>query len=292
MTTPERTFTVDTNEYPFESHWFEQNGTYMHYLDEGEGIPVVLCHGNPTWSFLYRNIIKSLSGECRCIAPDLPGFGYSQHPPGYGYTPQEHAEWLDALLIGHLKLDKFILVVQDWGGPTGLTIATRYPDRIAGLVISSTWVWKASTIGYLFSKLMGNSLSKQLILKKNFFAKNLVQAMLPKDTAPAITGAYTAPFPTPASRMGTAEFPRQITAASAWLAELETKLPPLKEKPVEFVFGLKDLLTRAADIKRWLSHFPNAGVQKIPHAGHYTQEDCPDNYVIAVRKILARIDHP
>ena len=88
---PNRPFQVDADAYPFQSHWFERQGSAMHYVDEGEGIPVVMCHGNPTWSYLYRNIIKALRGQCRCIAYDLPGFGMSEHPSGYAYTPQEHA---------------------------------------------------------------------------------------------------------------------------------------------------------------------------------------------------------
>ena len=81
----QKKFEVDSGEYPFTSRWFERQGTAMHYIDEGQGIPVVMCHGNPTWSYLYRNIIKSLSPHFRCIAADYPGFGYSGHPSGYGY---------------------------------------------------------------------------------------------------------------------------------------------------------------------------------------------------------------
>lgn len=285
---PQRQFEVDSHEYPFESHWFERDGSHMHYIDEGEGIPVVMCHGNPTWSFLYRKIIKQLSGECRCIAYDLPGFGFSEHPSGYGYTPQEHVEWVQALLIDHLKLDKFIIVVQDWGGPIGLSVATNNPDRVIGTVISSTWAWETNTFGKVFSTIMGSSLGKSMILRKNLFAKNIVPSLLTAEdkSNPAIINGYVAPFPTPQSRMGTAVFPKQITAAKPWLIELEARLVTLKDKPIEFVFGLKDLLTKPADMQKWLSHFPDANVQKIPEANHYTQEDCPENYVIAVRRIL------
>lgn len=260
----------------------------MHYVDEGEGVPVVMCHGNPTWSFLYRNIIKGLSGECRCIAYDLPGFGFSDHPEAYGYTPQEQAEWIEALLIDHLKLEKFVIVVQDWGGPTGLSAATRYPDRVIGAVISSTWAWKARGIATVFSYLLGNPIGKWLILNRNLFAKTIVPQVLNEkaNNNPAITGAYVAPFPTPVSRMGTAVFPKQITAARLWLEDLEARLCYLKEKHIEFVFGLKDLGTRPADIQKWLSHFPDAGVQKIASANHFTQEDCPESYVKAIRRIL------
>jgi haloalkane dehalogenase len=130
---PNRSFTVDPAEYPFTSHWFEHKGSWMHYVDEGQGIPVVMCHGNPTWSYLYRHIIKKLSPQFRCIAYDLPGFGFSGHPAGYRYTPMEHAEWVEALLLEHLKLDKFIIIGQDWGGPISMQVATRNPDKILGL---------------------------------------------------------------------------------------------------------------------------------------------------------------
>ena len=112
----QRPFIVDKEEYPFKSHWYERNGVSMHYVDEGEGIPIVLTHGNPDWSFLNRNIIKDMSKEARVIAYDLPGFGFSDTPADFGFTPQEHSQWIESLIFEHLKLDKFIMVVQDWGG--------------------------------------------------------------------------------------------------------------------------------------------------------------------------------
>ena len=284
----QRPFTVDVGEYPFDSRWFERNGSAMHYVDEGKGIPVVMCHGNPTWSYLYRNIIKALSPDCRCIAYDLPGFGFSEHPAGYGYTPQEHAEWVEALLFEHLKLDKFILVAQDWGGPISLSIVTRCPDKVLGMVISTTWAWAPSRTYRIFSALMGSRLGQYLILQHNFFATTMLSMLLGKKTK-SMLKAYADPFPTPASRMGTAVFPRQIVAATPWLEQIESRLHTLAGKPVEFVFGLKDIGTRPADMAKWLSHFPDAGVQKIAQANHFTQEDCPENYVIAVKKILAKV---
>jgi haloalkane dehalogenase len=282
-----RPFAVDAAAYPFEDRWFTRNGSSMHYVDEGQGMAVVMCHGNPTWSYLYRNIIKALSPHCRCIAYDLPGFGFSDHPPGYSYKPQEHAEWVEALLFEHLKLERFVIVVQDWGGPIGLSIATRYPEKVAGVVISSTWAWAPSKIGRIFSGLMGSRLGQYLILQRNFFATTLVAMMMGKSVTNADLKAYADPFPTPASRLGPAIFPVQIVAATPWLVEIEQRLGSLAGKPVEFVFGLKDLGTRPADMAMWLKHFPNAGVQRFPSANHFTQEDCPDAYVTAVKRILA-----
>lgn len=285
----DRSFAIDASEYPFESRWFERGGAAMHYIDEGQGVPVVMCHGNPTWSYLYRHVIKALSGSCRCIAYDLPGFGFSDHPVGYGYTPQEHTQWVEALLFEHLKLERCVLVMQDWGGPIGLSIATRYPERVLGVVISSTWAWKLAMVGRVFSALMGSRLGQYLILQRNFFAATLVPMLMHTKPTAVTRKAYTSPFPTPASRQGAAVFPVQIVAATDWLEETRARLHTLASKPVEFVFGLKDLGTRKSDIEMWLSHFPDAGVQRVANAGHYTQEDCPDNYVIAVKRILAKL---
>lgn len=284
----QRKFAVDADEYPFQSRWFERKGSVMHYIDEGQGLPVVMCHGNPTWSYLYRHIVKAMSPHCRCIAYDLPGFGFSDHPAGYSYKPQEHAEWVEALLFEHLKLDRFILVVQDWGGPIGLSIATRHPDKVAGVVISSTWAWKTNWIGKVFSTLMGSSLGQYLILQRNFFATTLVSMMLGRKASAATLKAYVDPFPTPESRKGPAIFPVQIVAATPWLEQIEARLHVLAGKPAEFVFGLKDMLSTPKEIGKWLAHFPNAGVQKIPGANHFTQEDCPQNYVIAIQRIMAK----
>src|SRR3989449_2616410 len=126
-----RKFEVDPAEYPFADRWLERGGSALHYVDEGSGPPVLMLHGNPTWSFLYRNIIKQLGGAVRSIAPDYPGFGLSDHPPGYGYTPQEHAEWIHAL-IDDTGLKRVVLVLQDWGGPIGLSIAGERPGDVAG----------------------------------------------------------------------------------------------------------------------------------------------------------------
>ena len=217
---PHRKSSVDASEYPFASHWFERNGCALHYVDEGgdaaDKIVVVMCHGNPTWSYRYRHIIKKLSAQFRYIAADYPGFGFSARPAGYGYPPQEHVQWMEALLFEHLKLDRFIIVGQDWGGPISMIIATSRPDKILGCVISSTWAWKANWIGKTFSALMGSGLGQYLILKRNFFATTIIAMMLGKTASATTLKAYADPFPTPGSRKGPAVFPVQIVAVTPW----------------------------------------------------------------------------
>lgn len=289
----QRPFIVDKAEYPFKSNWFEKEGISMHYIDEGEGVPIVLTHGNPDWSFLNRNIIKELSKEARVIAYDLPGFGFSDTPKNFGFTPQEHVEWISALLFDHLKLDKFMIVVQDWGGPTGLSVATSNPDKVIGVVISNTWAWKAEGKLEGFSMQMSSKEMENKILEENFFVTGIMRGSINKKSSSnkAIMDAYEMPFPTKESRIGTAVFPQQITIATDWLVDLESKLHTLKDKQVEFIFGLKDVAVASQDIQdKWRSIFPNAPVQLLSDAGHFTQEDSPKSFVFSLRRILKNMN--
>ncbi len=289
----QRPFIVDKKEYPFESNWFERDEVSMHYIDEGEGIPVLLCHGNPDWSFLYRDIIKELSGECRLIAYDLPGFGFSETPDGYNFTPQEHAEWISALVNEHLKLDKYIIVVGDWGGPTGLSVATNHPEKILGAVITNTWAWKAEGMLNTFSILNKTPIMHRLNTNRNYFVESLMIDGMNESVKnnEAILNAYRLALPTAKSRIGVAEFPKQITIAESWLEKLESRLPSLSDKPIELIFGLKDFALGTDEIQeKWLSYYPNANVQKLPDAGHFTQEDSPESFVFSLRRMMKDLD--
>ncbi|UCG24253.1 MAG: alpha/beta fold hydrolase [Chloroflexota bacterium] len=288
---PERPFTVSDSEYPFDSHWFERDGAFMHYIDEGKGVPVIMLHGNPTWSFLYRNVIKRLDGSCRSIAVDYPGFGMSQHPPNYGYTPQEHAAWVNAL-IDYLSLERFVLVGQDWGGPIGLSIAVQRPGDVAGLVLGNTFAWRSKSLTfYLFATIAGGPIGKYLILRRNFFADRLMSSALTRSESksPDILKAYTEPFPTPESRMGTYVFPRALKRSDELFDAINAGLGKLDSKPVELLMGTQDTLLASDEvIDRWLSIFPDAGLERVEDAGHYFQEDRPDRVAAAIRRLLVR----
>ncbi len=290
---PQRPFSVSDSEYPFDSHWFERDGAAMHYIDEGEGVPVIMFHGNPTWSFLYRNVIKRLEGSCRAIAVDYPGFGMSQHPPNYGYTPQEHAEWVKAL-IDHLSLERFVLMVQDWGGPIGLSIAVERPDDVAGLIIGNTLLWRIDTmIARIFAAVAGGPIGKYLILRHNFFAKRLMPTGItrPESKTPEILKAYTDPFPTPESRMGTYIFPWALSHSDEWLDSIDARLKPLAGKPVELVMGMKDRgLASEEIIAGWQDRFPEATLDRVEDAGHFFQEDRPDRAAAAVQRLLGQLE--
>lgn len=294
-TIPARAFAVDPQEYPFTSHWFSRNGSLLHYVDEGTGTPVLLLHGNPTWSYLYRHVIKALRNDARCVAPDYPGFGFSDHPPGYGYTPLEHAQWVNAL-IDHLGLKNIILVCQDWGGPIGLSVATQRPQDFSGLVILNTWCWRPDTPSKFFSLLMGGRFpGRYLQLKRNYFATKVVPSCIfhKEKITPTLRNAYADPFPTEASRIGTWVLPGEIRRSADWLAEIESRLAVLRDKPVAMVWAMKDpAFGKPRYLDRWRRYFPSAEVERLDDASHYLQEDRPDRIVAAIRKAVLKISAP
>jgi haloalkane dehalogenase len=278
-------FTPDPQLYPFQSRWYESSVGPVHYIDEGTGPVLLLMHGNPDWSFLYRNIVIALRGEFRCVAPDYPGFGLSIHPDGYGYTPAEHAEVIGEL-VDHLGLDDMVVMGQDWGGPIGMEIASRRPERVRGLVMGNTWFWPAfDRPTKLFSTVMGSRPLQWLILNRNFFVSPLMKRSLQSSPGAAEFAHYTDVVPTPESRRGIAVFPQQILDAAPWLAELETRVSEtLRDKEVLLTFGRKDpALASDAFIERWRREFPDATYVDLPNAGHYIQEDAPDEIVEAIR---------
>jgi len=167
-------FTPSREVFPFESRWFEADGIRMYYVDEGTGRPILMCHGNPTWSFLYRKVILALRGRFRCVAVDYPGFGLSDRPERYGFTPAEHAE-LVGKLVDHLQVDGFIVMGQDWGGPIGTWVAAERADRLHGLVFMNTWFWPADRpLLQIFSRVMSSPPLQWAILKRNLFVEAIV----------------------------------------------------------------------------------------------------------------------
>jgi haloalkane dehalogenase len=270
--------------YPFESHYADVAGSRVHYIDEGNGPPLLLLHGNPTWSFLYREIVKGLRDRYRCIAVDHPGFGLSSPPPGYRYTPAEHAEVLEQL-VERLDLSDVTMMVQDWGGPIGFAVATRHPERFTAFVIGNTWAWPKGDPGtQLFSRLLGGAIGRRLILNRNLFVERLLPAGVRRGTLPeAVMNAYRGPFPTPASRRPTAVFPREILASRPFLAEIERRLARLRDRPALIVWPTKDVAFGDRERRRWEELFADHRTVLLEGAGHYIQEDAADEIVTAIQ---------
>jgi haloalkane dehalogenase len=291
LDTPQRPFAVSQSEYPFGDHWFSYRDGHVHYVDEGQGPVVVLLHGNPTWSYLYRNVIKELRSECRLIAPDYPGFGFSKAPTDFRFTPPEHAEAI-AAFIAHLAVPDFVLVAQDWGGPIGLSYAVEHRRKLRGLVVMNSWAWEASVPQKLFSLVMGGwPLGYWLQTRRNFFARVIVpNGIFHKEKlTPALREAYQQPFPTCRSRIPTWIFPRHIRKSRNWLISLEARLSVLADLPAQIVWGRQDEPGfRPAEMHRWQRHFPLHETEVLDDASHFVQEDRPDRLVAAIRRILER----
>ncbi len=271
-------FTPDPTLYPFESRWFESSVGRVHYLDEGQGRPIVLMHGNPDWSFLYRKMIPILRSHFRCIALDYPGFGLSVHPAGYGYLPREHAAVV-AELVEHLDLADAVLVGQDWGGPIGFDVASRMPDRFTALVAGNTMMWAATpfVLQRTFSKLAGLGFVQTSLMKRHTFVKRIMPALLQGDTTEEEMRHYLAVAPTPHSRKGHAVFPKAIVGETDWLHALEGRVRAnLAAKPMLRIMGMKDVpLTTRAYLRKWDELWPEATRLDLPNAGHFWQEDEP-----------------
>jgi len=277
-------FGIDGPLYPFESRFLEAEGCRLHYIDEGAGPTLLMLHGNPTWSFLYRDIVKALRPRFRCVAPDYPGFGLSTAPTGYGFTPAEHAAVIERFVLA-LDLERIVLVVQDWGGPIGLAVAARQADRVAGLAIGNSWAWPVNGDFHFewFSKLLGGAVGRFLIMNFNAFVNVLVPAGVTRGKVPGdIMAAYRAPFARRASRRPTHVFPREITASRAFLAEVSTGLARLAHLPALILWGDRDIAFRARERRRFESLFPDHDTVILEGAGHFIQEDAAGEIAAAI----------
>lgn len=271
--------------YPFESRWHQSPVGRVHYLDEGRGRPILFLHGNPTWSFLYREIVKWLRPEFRCIAVDYPGFGLSDRPPGYGYTPAEHTDVV-ASLIEQLDLSDLVVMGQDWGGPIGLACAARMPDRVTGLVLGNTWFWPTDRLlNRLFSRFMSTRLMQRAIIERNFFVERLIPLGTVSSLPEEVMDHYRGVQPAPEARRGVAEFPRQLMAASEWLEELFHDVRRvLADRPTLLTWGMRDLAFSPRHfLPRFRSVFNDLVEVPLPAAKHFIQEDAPGEIAEAIR---------
>jgi pimeloyl-ACP methyl ester carboxylesterase len=280
---------LDTGEYPFRQNFFRTPAGNMHYVDEGKGKPVVFVHGNPSWSFEYRNVIKGLTGTSRCIAPDHLGFGLSDKPPDWSYLPREHAKNLE-LLLESLDLHNITMVVGDWGGPIGLSYAIRHPERIENIVITNTWLWSVRKDWYFqaFSRFMGGAVGRWLISRYNFFAGSFLPMLFGTRSrlTTEIHRHYLAPLARPEDRKGCQAFPGQIIAASDWLQSLWEQRTLLQDKTLLIAWGMKDIGFRKKELDTWRAAFPEARVVRYEDAGHFVAEEKPAELIGEIQRLL------
>lgn len=272
-------------DYPFASHRLELDGLGLHYVDEGAGEPVLLLHGEPTWSFLWRRIIPQLPG--RVVAPDLIGFGRSDKPedPGW-YSYDRHVDSV-VRLIEELDLRGLTLVVHDWGGPIGLRAAVEHEERVDRLVILNTGVagGAAPSRTWLRFREVVRELGGDLDIGR------LVEAGTARGLADDVRAAYDAPFPTPASKAGALAFPELVPTEPEHpnAAPMNRVRDALREwrKPALVVWGAQDRVLPTAIAHALVELIPGArGPVLIDGASHFVQEDSPDEVVQAIRELL------
>ncbi|AGZ48920.1 haloalkane dehalogenase [Mycobacterium kansasii] len=277
-------FTPDPQLYPFQSRWFDSSHGRMHYVDEGDGPPILLCHGNPTWSFLYRNVIVALRDRFRCIAPDYLGFGLSERPAAFGYRIGDHARVVGEF-VDHLGLDGYLTMGQDWGGPIGMAVSVERADRVRGVVLGNTWFWPADTLTMkMFSRVMSSPPLQYAIVQRNFFVERLIPAGTEHRPGPAVMEHYRAVQASPADRPAVARMPKEILAAHPLLARLARDVPvKLGAKPALFVWGMKDFAFRPGPcLPRMRATFPDHVLVELPNAKHFIQEDAPQEIAAAI----------
>jgi haloalkane dehalogenase len=277
-------FRPDPALYPFTSRWFDSSHGRLHYLDEGSGPVIMFFHGNPTWSFLYRNIITRLRDQFRCIAADYLGFGLSDRPAGFGYTIEEHAQVMGEF-VDHLGLDGYLTMGQDWGGPISMAVDIARADRVHGVVLGNSWFWPAADLTTkTFSRVMGSPPMQWAILRRNFFVERLIPAGTASPLSDAVMNHYRGAQPTPEARAGVAKMPKEILAAKPLLERLAREVPDkLGGKPVLLVWGMKDFAFRpGAYLPRMQAAFDDHVLVELPDAKHYIQEDAPERITEAI----------
>lgn len=283
-------FAPDPALYPFASHWFDSAWGRVHYVDEGstsaKGPPILFCHGNPTWSFLYRDIVIALRDHFRCIAVDYLGFGLSERPPGFGYTIGEHARVVGAL-VDHLGLDGYLTMGQDWGGPISMAVAAARADRVRGVILGNTCFWPWDTLRMkAFSRVMSSPPLQYAILQRNFFVERLIPAGTARKLSPTVMEHYRRAQPSAAARVGVARMPKEILAARPLLERLARDVPVnLGSKPALLVWGMKDAAFQPGPLlPRMRTTFPDHLLVELPDAKHFIQEDAPGPIAEAIVK--------
>jgi haloalkane dehalogenase len=230
-------------------------------------------------------VIKGLKDRYRCIAIDYPGFGLSKAPPGYGFSPQEHAHTVEAL-VKQLDLTDVTLLCHDWGGPIGFATAARMPDRFTAFAIGNTWAWPMDRNpgAQVFSRFLGGPIGGYLIKQRNFFVETIIPSAT-KHVGPdeRVMEHYRRPFPTPESRRPVHVFPKAIVGETDWLREVARGLSSLDDRPALILWPTKDQAFREGERKRWEQIFSDHRTVILEGAGHYIGEDAPKEIVTALR---------
>lgn len=276
---------VSSELFPFESRFVEVERHRVHYVDEGRGPTLLMFHGNPTWSFLYRHLITRLRAHFRCVAFDYPGFGLSTPAPGYDFLPASHAR-VSRAFVEALGLREFSPVVQDWGGAIGLSVSSQLAERVSSVIVCNTMAWPVDDDPHFvrFSRMMGGPIGGFAIRRFNAFVNVMIPMGTPRRSlSRAEMQMYRRPLDTAQKREPSHIFPREIVGSTAFLREVEQGLAALAAKPALLCWGDRDIAFREKERQRFETLFADATTVHLAGAGHYVQEDAPDEIADAIR---------
>lgn len=288
----------DRSLYPFTSNYFLMGGLRLHYLDEGAGDPIVMLHGNPTWSFYFRNLVLALRDKHRCIVPDHMGCGLSDKPDDrqYDFSLRRRVDDLEQLLR-HLRVDsRATLVLHDWGGMIGMAWAARHPESVARLVILNTAAFplpaeKRLPWGLWLAR--NTRLGAWLTLRGNAFCRAAARWCVTRRPLPdKVRQGLLAPYDTPNHRRAVLRFVQNVPLGPNdpgydIVKEVEANLHRFGNVPTLICWGMKDFVFDETFLATWQKHLPAARVVRFPDCGHYILEDAPDEVIREVQAFLA-----
>ena len=286
--------------YPFRSHFLDRGGLRYHYLDEGQGDSLVMVHGNPSWSFLFRDLVLGLRDEYRAIVPDHIGCGHSDKPGDerYEYVLERRIDDLEALLES-LSLDgKVTLVLHDWGGAIGMGWAARHPERVGRLVILNTGAFHmpaGKRLPLSLRLVRDTPLGPLLVRGFNAFSVGATRLCVRRPMSREVAAAYRAPYDSWANRIATLRFVQDIPLRPAdrsygLVSEIAASLERFRDVPATICWGMRDFVFDRHFLEEWQRRLPEAAVHRFENAGHYVLEDAGTEILDQVRRFLE--SHP
>lgn len=282
--------------YPFESRFLDVGPVRLHYLDEGTGESLLLVHGNPTWSFYWRNLILALRGRYRCIAVDHIGCGLSDKPQAYNYTLGQRIDDLVAV-VERLDLAGTTLLAHDWGGAIGLGAVQRLKERFARIVLFNTGAFPPPFVPWRIAACRLPIIGTIAVRGFNAFARGALAMAVenPKRITADVRAGLLAPYDSWANRIAIDRFVYDIPFTRrhpTWrvLERIEEGLEGLAHLPIQLIWGMRDWCFTPACLERFLLHWPHAEVHRLDDCGHYVVEDGHERIVPLVREFLER--HP
>lgn len=266
-------------DYPFAPQYLQQKGGRLHYIDEGSGPVIVMVHGNPTWSYYFRHLITLLQESHRVIAIDHMGCGLSDKPEEYPYCLAQHIENLENVL-NHLRIDRYSLIVHDWGGAIGIGCAVNHLTRIEKIVVMNTAAFRSSRLPWRIGLCRLPVVGEIIVRLFNGFAGPARFMAVAKKMAAATAGAYLAPYDNWRNRVAISRFVQDIPINSrhpsyATLVKIEERLPLIRDRhiPLLIIWGGRDFCFNDCFFAEWRERFPDAQSHYFSDGGHYILED-------------------